>query len=416
MTPGFQRQKRRLVPGQNAMTDSTGHYRLSGLFPGRYAVAANNQNGNFVKMHPEAIAGETQQQFLYAVQYYPGAERGDDAALLTVQPGQEVSSIDFRLQSRAATSIEGKVMVPSGAVSVKDVAVNVVTQVSQDFSNRFVGNSGVTVPEYNFTQSRLAPGSYFLIAQATIDGRRYRGVQGVELGPQGLRGIVIPIEPGIDLSGNVSVEGPDASQHAAAFVNLVPGDDIPWNAGQLRAKVNKDGTFKIAGVPAGVWDIGVEPLPSAGYVKSMRLGDKDVLTDDMIIRATTAEPLKIVLSTRAATLQGDVQQGDQPARAVVLLAPAGKFRHVMSWYRVGSADEKGHFEIKNATPGEYRLYAFEEFDQRSVEDPDFLTPFENSGTPVTLREGPNGPEKLSLIPAGASPSPKTHADSAEVHP
>src|SRR6266853_3660016 len=58
MTPGFQRQKRRLLPGPNAMTDATGHYRLNGLAPGRYAVAATHRNGPVVKMHPEAAAGE----------------------------------------------------------------------------------------------------------------------------------------------------------------------------------------------------------------------------------------------------------------------------------------------------------------------------------------------------------------------
>src|SRR5882724_6466376 len=30
MTPGFQRQKRSLLPGASAMTDATGHYRLNG--------------------------------------------------------------------------------------------------------------------------------------------------------------------------------------------------------------------------------------------------------------------------------------------------------------------------------------------------------------------------------------------------
>jgi len=95
MTPGFQRQKRRLLPGPGAMTDATGHYRLNGLAPGRYAVAATSGIGP-VKMHPEATAGEPQQLYFYGVQYYRGADRAEQAALVTVQSGQEISSIDFR--------------------------------------------------------------------------------------------------------------------------------------------------------------------------------------------------------------------------------------------------------------------------------------------------------------------------------
>jgi hypothetical protein len=221
----------------------------------------------------------------------------------------------------------------------------------------------------------------------------------IDLGPQGLHDIAIPIEASVDLTGSVSVEGPDAGKHAASFVTLVPGDDIPWNAPPLRASVNKDGSFKIPAVAPGIWDINAGPIPSNGYIKSMRLGDQDVLTQDMTIRPSTSEPLKIVFSTRAATFQGDVLQGGQPTRAVVLLAPEAKLRHMLGFYRFATTDEKGHFEINRARPGEFRLFAFEDLDQQSIQDPDFLKPFERYGVAVTLREGPNDSQRLPLIPA-----------------
>jgi hypothetical protein len=398
MTPGFQRHKRRLLPGMSTMTDAKGRYRLTGFAPGRYAVAATKQNSPVVKIHPEATTGELQQIYTYGVQYYPGADRVEGAAFITVQPGQEVSSIDFRLPVRTAASIEGKIVVPPGAGSVKEVTVNIM---GESFGQRF--GLGASPPDYTFGSSQLAPGSYLLVAQAKIDDRPYRGVQTINLESAGIRDIAIPLEASIDLAGSVTIVGPDADKNAASFVNLVPGDDTPWNAPPPRANVNKDGSFKITGVPPGIWDIGVVPIPSGGYLKSMRLGDQDVLTEEMLIRPSTSEPLKIVLSTLAATLEGDVLQGDQPTRAVILLAPDGKFRQVTSFYRVTAADEKGHFQIKNATPGEYRLYAFEEFDQRSIQDPDFLKPFEESGVLITLREGPNTSQKLTVIPTAPKP-------------
>jgi hypothetical protein len=401
MRPDFQRGKRRLMPGPMATTDSNGRYRLSGLVGGQYAVAATSRNVPVLKIHPEATAGEAQQRYSSGIQYYPGADRAEAAALITVQSGQEISSIDFRLPARPAASIAGKIIVPPDAVSLKHVLVNIV---SADFGNRMVMGLGASPPEFAFgAGGQLAPGSYLLVAQAEINGKQYRGVQAIDLGPQGLHDIAIPIETGIDLSGSVSVEGPDAAKHAPSFVNLVAGDGIPWIAPPLRANVNKDGSFKITGVPPGIWDINAGPVPPGGYIKSMRLGDQDVLTEEMMIRPSTAEPLKIVIGTRAATIEGDVLQRDQPARAMVLLSPDGKFRHVTSFNRFTATDDKGHFEIKNATPGEYRLYAFDEFDQRAVQDPDFLKPFEKYGLPVTLREGPNDSQKLSLIPTAPSP-------------
>ncbi|HEX4593289.1 MAG TPA: carboxypeptidase-like regulatory domain-containing protein, partial [Bryobacteraceae bacterium] len=394
LTPGFRHQKRNFLPGPAANTDGSGHYRLVGLGPGRYVVAAMRANGPVFNIHPEATAGEPQQSYSYGVQYYPGADHAEAAELISVQPGQQISSIDLRLSARPAAPMGGKIIVPPGAGSVKDVNVNIM---SEDFGRRFITGYGAPPPEYRFSGGQFTPGSYVLVAQASIDGKTYRGVQTVSLGPQGAHDIAIPLEASIDLAGSVSVEGPDAGKHTPTFVTLVPGDDIPWNAGQLRANVNKDGSFKITGVPPGIWDINAGPVPPSGYIKSMRLGDQDVLTEEMLIHSSTTEPLKIVISTRAAAIEGDVLDGDQPAHAVVLLAPDGKFRHVISFRRFAATDDKGHFEIKNATPGEYRLYAFEEFDQRSIADLDSLKPFEKSGTPVTLREGPNDSQKLSLI-------------------
>ena len=36
---------------------------------------------------------------------------------------------------------------------------------------------------------------------------------------------------------------------------------------------------------------------------------------------------------------------------MVLLAPVGKFSHVLSFYSQGVADEAGHFKMAGLTPG-----------------------------------------------------------------
>ena len=400
MREGFQRGKRALLPGMSTMTDGAGRYALRGLAAGRYAVVANYQNGRVVKMRPEVEAGEAQPQYSYGAQYYPGTTGEESATMLAVQPGQEISQIDFRLTARQSAILQGKVIVPESANSVRDLMVNIM---AEEFGHRMITGYGAGPPEFRFGGAQLPPGSYVLVAQGTVDGRRYRGVQRIELAAQGAPDVAITLDAPVDLAGTVKVEGPDANKHPALFVNLVPGDGIPWNAPQLRANVNKDGSFKINGVPPGVWDVGAGPIPPGGYIKSMYLGDQDVLTEEMAIRSSTADPLNIVIGTRAAAIEGEVVQADQSARASVVLAPYGKFQHVLSFYRLAASDEKGHFEIKNATPGEYRLYAFEEFNPQSIQDPDYLKPYESRGVPVTLREGPNGSQKLSVI----SPSSQT---------
>jgi len=396
MASGFQRQKRKLLQGPGVATDSNGHYRLTGLAPGQYAVVATLHPSRGVgKANSEVSAKQPQppQQYSFASQYYPGVGRSESATLLTVRGGQELTGIDFRLNAQPLVALQGRIIAPPGLKSSERVSIQVI---SEEVAYRTTFETGAVAPEYTFQFDSLFQGSYLLVTQATADGKRYRGVQRLEIGATGLKDFAITLEPGIDIAGSVSVEGPNAAKYDAGYVRLVSGDNL-MNGLPLRANVNKDGTFKVTGVTPGIWDIDVGPIPKGGYIKSMLLGERDVLTQDMEIRSATTGNLKIVLSTRAASLTGDVAREDQPSRAVVVLAPEAKYRHVTSFYRIVIADDNGHFEIKNAVPGRYQLYAFEEFDRRSIEDPNALKPFEAAGIPVTLSEGPNESQKLSVL-------------------
>jgi hypothetical protein len=401
MRQGWLRQKRQPLPGPSGISDSSGRWRIAGLVPGRYAFMASMSNRPVLKINPEVSAGPPQPRYVYGSQFYPGTDRADSATLITVEPGSESLQIDFRLAPQPITTVEGRIVLPA-EVSVDQVRINATTG---DFANRQNFGMGASKPDYVFRFELFPPGSYTLVAQAESGGKRYRGAQKIEAGPEGVRDLAITLEPSIDLSGSVSIEGPNNAKFSASSVNLVPGDEIlRFNVQPLRSNVGKDGGFTITGVPPGVWDINVSPIPPGGYIKSMYLGDQDVLTEEMTIRPSTAAPLKIVLGTQAASLTGDVTSGDTPSRSVVLAAPDGKFRRVLSFYRYATTDGLGHFQIKGLTPGNYKLFAFEEFDPQSIQDPEFLPPFEQAGIPVTLSEGDNPPQELKVISANGARS------------
>jgi hypothetical protein len=395
---GWQRQRLQLLPGTTAVSDSSGRYRISIMIPGRYAFVAASRI-SVLRINPEVSAGSSQPQSVYGFQYYPGTDRADSATLIPVEPGREYPQIDFHLTPQPVTTVQGRIVLPAGLSSVDQVSIFAARD---ELGNRMNFGAGASKPDYVFRFDQLPSGSYTLTAQAETGGKPYSGVQKIETGAEGVRDLAIALEPGIDLSGSVSIEGPDAAKSSASFVNLVSGDGVRRIGPAPRANVDKDGRFTVTGVPPGVWDIGVSPVPPGGYIKSMYLGDQDVLTEEMVINASTTAPLKIVLGTQAASLTGEVAGGDAPPRAMVLAAPDGKFRHVLSFYRYAATNGEGHFQIKGLTPGNYNLFAFQEFDPQSIQDPEFLRPFERAGVPVTLREGANPPQKLSLIPAASA--------------
>jgi hypothetical protein len=236
-------------------------------------------------------------------------------------------------------------------------------------------------------------------AGLSAQGRQYRGVDHVDLGP-GSGPVTLRLEPGVELSGSVRLEGDPGGVQPHFRVSLVPGDSIPNYAPQPEAEVKPDGSFRIANVVPGIWDIGLDPVPKGGYIKSMRLGDQDVLTEDMTIGSGTTARLNIVVSTRGAVVDGVVTgaDGSRVKQAYVLLAPAGRFENVWTFYQVVPADENGHFEMKGIAPGPYRLYAIERMGTDPSQDPDFLKSLGGRGEPIDVAEGAHVTREVRLIP------------------
>jgi hypothetical protein len=269
----------------------------------------------------------------------------------------------------------------------------------QDLPDRtqFGFGAGAGPPKYEFETGSVLLGEYLLVATVSVGGRPYRGVQRAVINAGAENQVTVKLEPGIDLAGTLKIEGDD--KEVQPLVVLTPGDALPYNSAPPQADVKADGSFVIPGVVPGIWDIGVQPVPDSGYVKSMRLGEQDVLMEDMVIRPDTTKPLHIVVSTRGGILEGDVKtdSGEEAGPANVLAAPDGKYSHVLSFYVVVNADDKGHFRLKGLTPGRYKLYAFETLEHCAWCDPDFLKSFAGQGESVQVTEGANPSMEVRLI-------------------
>src|SRR5581483_1986081 len=81
---GWQHQKRRLIPGASGQSDGAGRYRLTGLPPGKYVIAAIPPGfRQSFRVQPEAVAGQPTPQESFALQYYPGTDRAESATQLS---------------------------------------------------------------------------------------------------------------------------------------------------------------------------------------------------------------------------------------------------------------------------------------------------------------------------------------------
>ena len=395
----FWRGKPRFFERNTVNSDDRGLYRISGVVGGRYIVMANGLGRQAFRMQPEAIADQkAPEQARYGVQFYPGTDRMSAAAVIAVEPGREVKGTDFRMAANLTATLRGAVNPPVELPADSRIDVEII---QQDLPDENQGHFVFSLPgpNYSFEQYGLVPGEYLLLTRLSLGERRYQGAQRVELSGGADKEVTLTLVPGIDLSGTLRIEGDDGDPREYS-IELSPGESLSPSGFRPTAAVKADGTFVLKSVVPGTWDIGVKPIPPGGYIKSMRLGDQDVLTEDMIIGPRTAAPLRIVVSTRGGVLEGSVKRssGEDAARAIVLLAPAGTYSNVLSFYSTAVADEGGRFKLRGLTPGGYKLYAFEAMEDGAWQNPEFLKPYESLGEKVEIAEGANASKEMQLIP------------------
>ncbi|MGA2133398.1 MAG: carboxypeptidase regulatory-like domain-containing protein [Bryobacteraceae bacterium] len=400
---GWSRRKPSYEREAFANSDQRGRYRFPEVLPGHYIIMASQPYANALLMQPDVAPGQVPPSKAYGVTFFPDALKISAATPVEAAPGKDLDNIDFHLAPRLVASVHGRITFPDEAAGDTTGLITVFPQDVPDSDEQTMA-MGANAPKFDFNIENLVPGAYWIDARVTHAGHDCHDAQRIELSSGGQEVTFHP-ECGIDLQGRLDIESAD--RPAAPFkVSLVPAG-YPPGRNAIQAEVQPDGAFVVSNLTAGTWDIDASPVPPGGYIKAMRLGDRDVLTEDMTIDSGTRDPLHIVISGRGAVVSGTVTVPAGVARsprARILLAPSGPYADVLSFYAETGADDAGHFEFKGVTPGRYKLYAFEEMQSSAYDDPNFLKPFEPLSEAFDIAEGALVERKTQLIVTGMQPA------------
>ena len=136
----------------------------------------------------------------------------------------------------------------------------------------------------------------------------------------------------------------------------------------------------------GSYQVTVVGIPTESYLKSARLGGQDVLNDGLNLDRDPENPLEIVVSSHAGRIDGNVldKDGRTVQMAAVTLLPRDRDRHDL--YHMTDTDGRGIFNFQGLAPGEYKLFAWIEFERGAQFDPDFMLKYEDLGTVVRITE------------------------------
>jgi len=398
-------------------TNDLGEFRIAGLFPGQYWVAAvpppdaRDYEPSRKKASVDDRSGEdhsadsrvqeAQPDTRYITTYYPGTFDAMQAASVNLKAGDELP-VNLTLVPGRTFSVRGVVTgVPPG----QKAAVVLVSRGGEAFHGSEVG------PDGQFEIRGVGPGSYSLMA-TTGESQSPRIHQDVTVVAADIEGLRLAPAASFRLSGHLRVEGA-VSRDAQLTVNLRPTEQ-PDDAGFFmspdyfgaNAVADRNGNFEWKDVTPGNYIVQVYATDGQGlFLKSVTLGGRDVETG---FAASAPASLDVLMSDKGATIEGVVvgQQKDKDkdemvGNAAVVAVPEEKYRKLPDHFVVGSTDQNGRFILRGLPPGSYTLYAWQDVEEGVYHDPDFLKSQEANGTGVKAAEGSSQRIELKLSDAGA---------------
>jgi len=223
--------------------------------------------------------------------------------------------------------------------------------------------------------------------------------------------------PGYTLMGKITLENPpvtpDGSGPRGMRVALMHDPDLVGLPGAPQGAVQANGTFCLANVAQGDYHVYVPPLLNTfqwgtstlpallqnGYIKSIRLGGTDVLSNGLRLNFAPQEPLEVLIGN-GAKLSGTVvnEKRESVVNATVALVPTSS-RERLDLYRTTTSDKDGRYKLQGIPPGSYRAFAWEDVERDAWQDPGFLTLIEGRGSTVQVSEGMQADADLIVIPA-----------------
>jgi protocatechuate 3,4-dioxygenase beta subunit len=379
----------------NATTNDLGEFQMLDLQPGRYYFQLTYNR--YRPPIPGHVIGKLADE-TYPITYYPSVLDIGQASLLEVTAGGQLSNVDFRLHKTRSYHVRGKVVDANG-----QAARNAFVQILPAGGGFFPRLSAPLQPDGSFDVGGVMSGSYALLSQRQEGGTPVYARKSINVGDQDVDDVALVLTPGFDISGSVQVEGappvapkPDGSQPAPQPRRLQVTLQSAERIGPIpRALVEDDGTFVLHNVMGSVYQINTFSGPGQ-YLKTIRFGDRDIPGAEIDLTQQSGGSLKLVFGTDGGQIDGTVQNktGDNAAGIMVLVAPGEEFEGRGDLFKQAMTDESGHFHVQDVAPGNYKVFAWEEYDYMTSRSPEVRKIFESKAASVSV--GANGRESIQL--------------------
>jgi hypothetical protein len=417
----------------SAVTDDEGRYRVFGLGPGEYLIAAVFRSGPAAALMElrrlsendvnRALAGGGQDREAgaaarspavgHALTYYPGTVDPARAGVIRLAPSEERSGLNLTIDPVPTSKITPMVSLPEKA---NPASLQIYLLAQQPGGG--TGGSGMMTgrrqPDGQMAFPGIAPGAYTIIARAAaaneapavtreaVAGLPFYASVDVTVNGQDVQ-VPVSLTPGRTVAGRVSVE--NSATPAAPLVSLRL-QLLPLRTGPALAvapaTVEPDGRFEFRGVPAGRYRLAYTAARAFDRwaMVSARTSGREILDElldvgeeDIVDVAVQFTDDQSELTGRLLTLAG------RAAVDYFIIAytadPAG-WRPLSRRIRQGRPATDGTFAVRGLPAGEYYIAALTDVEPGEWYDPAFLGALVPASVKVTVRDGQRTVQDLRI--------------------
>lgn len=344
--------------GNPAWTDDRGQYRLYGLPPGHYAVAA--------------IAGDDAWDGrVFSPVFSPGATNPHAAQVMVVRAGDIVTRVDVTLPNGTTGAIQGVVSgIPANWQGRRAaVTLTMASPVAISLATVLTDAKGA------FTMRGVLPGDYQVTAWGPItamgDGGPVAGpnalaaASGLHVEAGSTSQVDLPLQKLVTVQGRLTVDdsGSDVDQCGSPVrlqLHSLDGWPDVWTS---HISVDRD-RFVITDLPAGRYRVELDDSQDLCRVAEVRVGD--VISEPATFLLDGSAQLTMVLSGRRGAVTGNVTTSSgHIASGWVALVPDEPRRAA----RLTQLDADGHYQFDKVPPGPYFVVPV-----RAMESLDYLDP------------------------------------------
>jgi protocatechuate 3,4-dioxygenase beta subunit len=416
-------------------TDDNGQYRLFALVPGRYYVAIRpeeptRRTATWTVFPPgrrgpseQAVSPVVTKRILptgeileetYRFVYFGGTTDAARAVPIDLPPGGNLGAVDvpYSVGTMKSLHIRGKIIDGTTGSPAAGAAVRLVPRA---FSSHMIVPTTTANAMGEFDLNGAVAGSYhlyFLGAQLpqrpTAPGvppppppPPLVALLPLDLANSDVENLSITINAASTITGRVSVEGQEGDPGFARM--RVTLEAIPTGVAMVQsvtATPSADGQVRIERVWPANYRALITGNPPQTYLKSIRLGQLDLINQPLPVPLQTDGQLDIVLGNDPGSVEGRVtnERQDAAVNVKVALVPDAPYRQRGELYRYTTTDIHGNFRVTSVAPGDYKVFAWEDVQDDAWRDPSFLRLDESRGKPLRIVARKTESTTVTVIP------------------